>query len=62
MIESTWGWYIAIIPAVPKIMFVTPRPLGFGENRVRLPLVTMEEGNRQKMLGMMRELGLEVQA
>ena len=36
--------------------------MGFGENRVRLPLVTMEEGNRQKMLGMMRELGLEVQA
>ena len=35
--------------------------MGFGENRVRLPLVTMEEGNRQKMLGMMRELGLEVQ-
>ena len=36
--------------------------MGFGENRVRLPLVTMEEGNRQKMLDMMRELGLEVQA
>ncbi len=35
VIESTWGWYIAIIPAVPKIMFVTPRPLGFGENRAR---------------------------
>ena len=36
--------------------------MGYGENRVRLPLVTMEEGTRQKMLGMMRELGLEVQA
>ena len=34
--------------------------MGFGENRVRLPLVTMEEGNRQKLLQIMRELGLEV--
>lgn len=34
--------------------------LGFGENRVRLPLVEMEEGNRQKLLQLMREAGLEV--
>ena len=32
VIESTWDWDIAIIPAVPKITFVTPRPLGFGGN------------------------------
>ena len=36
--------------------------LGFGENRVRLPLVPMEEGNRQKLLALMKEQGLEVQA
>ena len=34
--------------------------IGFGENRVRLPLVPMEEGNRQKMLALMREQGLDV--
>ena len=36
--------------------------LGFGQNLLRLPLVQMEEGNRQKLLQLMRELGLEVQA
>ena len=34
--------------------------MGFGENLLRLPLVQMEEGNRQKLLQIMRELGLEV--
>ena len=34
--------------------------IGFGENRVRLPLVPMEEGNRQKLLALMREQGLTV--
>ena len=34
--------------------------MGFGQNLVRLPLVQMEEGNRQKLLQLMRELGLEV--
>ena len=34
--------------------------MGFGENLLRLPLVQMEEGNRQKLLQLMRELGLEV--
>lgn len=34
--------------------------MGFGENRVRLPLVPMEEGNRLKLLEMMREMGLRV--
>ena len=59
-----------MLPLMNQLMIETnPIPakaacaaMGFGENRVRLPLVTMEEGNRQKMLGMMRELGLEVQA
>ncbi len=34
--------------------------LGFGENRVRLPLVTMEEGNRARLLELMRQSGLKV--
>ena len=34
--------------------------IGFGENLLRLPLVPMEEGNRQKLLQLMRENGLEV--
>ena len=34
--------------------------MGFGENRLRLPLVPMEEGNRQKLLELMKELGIEV--
>lgn len=36
--------------------------IGFGENRLRLPLVPMEEGNRQRLLELMREQGLEVKA
>ena len=36
--------------------------IGFGENCLRLPLVPMEEGNRQKLLTLMKEQGLEVQA
>ena len=34
--------------------------MGFGENRLRLPLVPMEEGNRQKLLQLMKEQGIEV--
>ncbi len=34
--------------------------MGFGEYRLRLPLVPMEEENRRKMLEMMREMGLNV--
>ena len=34
--------------------------MGFGKNLLRLPLVQMEEGNRQKLLQLMRELDLEV--
>ena len=34
--------------------------VGFGENALRLPLVPMEEGNRRRLLELMREQGLEV--
>ena len=34
--------------------------LGFGEDRLRLPLVPMEEKNRERLLELMREAGLEV--
>jgi len=34
--------------------------MGFGEYVLRLPLVSMEEGNREKLLRLMREAGLEV--
>ena len=34
--------------------------IGFGENRLRLPLVPMEEGNRQRLLELMREQGLKL--
>lgn len=36
--------------------------IGYGKNLLRLPLVPMEEKNRQKLLKLMREAGLEVQA
>ena len=34
--------------------------MGFGENSLRLPLVPMEEANRQKLLELMKEQGIEV--
>ena len=34
--------------------------LGYGKNILRLPLVEMEDGNKQKLFALMREAGLEV--
>ncbi len=61
---------LRLLPLMNQLMIETnPIPakaacaaLGYGENLVRLPLVTMEEGNRQKLLTLMREAGLEVRA
>ena len=36
--------------------------LGFGENRLRLPLVPMEEKNQERLLELMREAGLKATA
>ncbi len=36
--------------------------MGFGKYILRLPLVEMEEGNRQKLLELMREAGLKTEA
>ena len=35
--------------------------LGYGRNLLRLPLVPMEDGNRQTLLQLMKEAGLEVE-
>ena len=61
---------LRLLPLMNQLMIETnPIPakaacaaIGFGENRVRLPLVTMEEKNREKLLSLMREAGLEVRA
>ncbi len=57
--------YFALIKAL--FCEVNPIPvkaamaaLGFCENHLRLPLVTMEDANRQRLLGEMRKLGLKV--
>ena len=60
---------LSMLPLMNQLMIETnPIPakaacaaIGFGENRVRLPLVPMEEGNRRKLLELMRAQGLEVQ-
>ena len=59
---------LKLLPLMNQLMLETnPIPakaacaaIGFGQNLLRLPLVPMEEGNRQKLLSLMREAGLEV--
>ena len=59
---------LKLLPLMNQLMIETnPIPaqaacaaVGFGQNLLRLPLVQMEEGNRQKLLQLMRDLGLEV--
>ena len=59
---------LKLLPLMNQLM-LEPNPipataaraaLGYGENRLRLPLVPMEEKNRQRLLELMREAGLEV--
>ena len=67
-VQGAASLQLKLLPLMNQLMIETnPIPakaacaaLGFGENRLRLPLVPMEEGNRQKLLQLMRELGLEV--
>ena len=59
---------LKLLPLMNQLMIETnPIPakaacaaIGFGRNLLRLPLVEMEESNRQKLLELMREAGLEV--
>ena len=59
---------LRLLPLMEQLMIETnPIPakaacaaIGFGENRLRLPLVPMEEGNRQRLLELMREQGLKL--
>ena len=59
---------LKLLPLMTQLMIETnPIPakaacaaIGFGQNSLRLPLVQMEDGNRQKLLALMREAGLEV--
>lgn len=59
---------LRLLPLMEQMMIETnPIPakaacaaLGFGNGELRLPLVDMEDKNRQKMLALMKEAGLEV--
>ena len=61
---------LRLLPLMNQLMIETnPIPakaacaaLGFGKNLLRLPLVEMEEKNRQQLLTLMQEAGLEVRA
>ncbi len=58
---------LRLLPLMNHLMIETPpipikaacAALGLGENRVRLPLIPMEEDNRQKLLRLMAEAGLK---
>ena len=67
-VQGAAALQLQLLPLMDQLMVETnPIPakaacaaMGFGENRLRLPLVPMEEGNRQKMLELMRKAGLNV--
>ena len=50
----------SMIETNPIPMKAACAAMGFGKYILRLPLVEMEEGNRQKLLELMRDAGLEV--
>ena len=67
-VQGAAALQLKMFPLMNQLMIETnPIPakaacaaMGFGRNLLRLPLVEMEEGNRQKLLALMREAGLEV--
>ena len=67
-VQGAAALQMKLLPLMNQLMIETnPIPakaacaaMGFGRNLLRLPLVEMEEGNRQKLLALMREAGLEV--
>ena len=67
-VQGAAALQLKMLPLMNQLMIETnPIPakaacaaMGFGRNLLRLPLVEMEEGNRQKLLALMREAGLEV--
>lgn len=69
-VQGAAALQLKLLPLMNQLMIETnPIPakaacaaLGYGEDLLRLPLVPMEDGNRQKLLQMMRDAGLEVQA
>ena len=68
-VQGAAALQLKLLPLMNQLMIETnPIPakaacaaIGYGQNLLRLPLVEMEEGNRQKLLELMREAGLEVQ-
>ena len=67
-LEGSRALQLEMLPLINSLFCeVNPIPakaaaaaLGFGENYLRLPLTTMEPENEAKMLGLMREQGLNV--
>lgn len=67
-VQGAAGLQLKMLALMNQLMIETnPIPakaacaaMGFGQNLLRLPLVPMEDGNRQKLLELMRGLGLEV--
>ena len=68
-VQGAAALQLKLLPLMNQLMIETnPIPakaacaaIGYGQNLLRLPLVEMEEGNRQKLLELMRGAGLEVQ-
>jgi len=67
-VQGAAALQLKLLPLMNQLMIETnPIPakaacaaIGYGQNLLRLPLVEMEEGNRQKLLELMRGAGLEV--
>ena len=68
-VQGAAALQLKLLPLMNQLMIETnPIPakaacaaIGYGRNLLRLPLVEMEEGNKQKLFALMREAGLEAQ-